>query len=216
MLYHIGTRNMLTLEELDTDIGVPKPRAFNFVDLNECLQYVSRMHVKDGEGIVACDRRTLDRIKIKNHSYLIIHYRTVGIDNEYKREQFSLNVWLQGEKQEYLNYFPEYIQEYDQIEKQIEESIIPNLISDFEELYSDEKRMFFNNLNSEYPSSGKPDQDRKRQIFTKLFQQSQNNQWSHFTQEQKLLAIRTILRERNSDNRDKFIFEKYLRSLIST
>ncbi|CAF5030569.1 unnamed protein product, partial [Rotaria socialis] len=37
MLYHLGTRDMLTLDELDIDIGVSKPRSFQFLDLNECL-----------------------------------------------------------------------------------------------------------------------------------------------------------------------------------
>ena len=30
MLYHLGTRDMLTLDELEIDIGVPKPRSFQF------------------------------------------------------------------------------------------------------------------------------------------------------------------------------------------
>ncbi|CAF1241647.1 unnamed protein product [Rotaria sordida] len=215
MLYHLGTRDMLTLEELETDIGVPKPRSFQFLDLKECLQYVNQMHFMEGEGIVACDMQTYDRIKIKSRSYLIIHYRTIGIENIHKQGQFCLIIWLQGEKQEYLNYFPEYVQDYDRIEKQIEESIIPNLVNEFTKLYSSEKREFFNNLNRDYPSSGKPDQDRKRQIFIKIFQQYQDDKWNQLVDEKKYIAVRNILRERNTDNREKFIFEKYLRSLIS-
>ncbi|CAF1273029.1 unnamed protein product [Rotaria sordida] len=214
MLYHLGTRDMLTLEELETDIGVPKPRSFQFLDLKECLQYVNQMHFMEGEGVVACDMQTYDRIKIKSRSYLIIHYRTIGIENAHKQGQFCLIIWLQGEKQEYLNYFPEYVQDYDRIEKQIEESIIPNLINEFTKLYSSEKREFFNNLNRDYPSSGKPDQDRKRQIFIKIFQQYQDDKWNQLVDKKKYIAVRNILRERNTDNREKFIFEKYLRSLI--
>ncbi|CAF3648444.1 unnamed protein product [Rotaria sp. Silwood1] len=215
MLYHLGTRDMLTLKELEIDIGVPKPRSFQFLDLNECLQYVNKMHFTEGEGIVACDMQTYDRIKIKSRSYLIIHYRTVGMENEHKQGQFCLIIWLQGEKQEYLNYFPEYIPEYDQIEKKLEKSIIPNLINEFTKFYRSDKKEFFNNLDREYPSSGKPDQDRKRQIFIKLFQQYQNDKWSQLVDELKFIAVRTILRERNTNNNEKFIFEKYLRSLIT-
>ncbi|CAF1213970.1 unnamed protein product [Rotaria sordida] len=214
MLYHLGTRDMLTLEELETDIGVPKPHSFQFLDLKECLQYVNQTHFMEGEGIVACDMRTYDRIKIKSRSYLIIHYRTIGIENIHKQGQFCLIIWLQGEKQEYLNYFPEYIQDYDRIEKQIEESIIPNLINEFTKLYNSEKREFFDNLNRDYPSTGKPNQDRKRQIFIKIFQQYQDDKWNQLVDERKFMTVRNILRERNTDNREKFIFEKYLRSLI--
>jgi len=215
MLYHLGTRDMLTLQELEIDIGIPKPRSFQFSNLNECLQYVNQMRFMDGEGIVACDMRTYHRIKIKSPSYLIIHYRTIGIDNDHKQGLFCLTIWLQGEKQEYLNYFPQYIQDYDRIEKQIEESIILNLINEFTKLYSNENKKFFDKLNNEYPSSGKPDQDRKRLLFTKLFQQYQSDNWNQLLDEQKCLAVRNILRQRNADNNNKFIFEKYLRSLIT-
>jgi hypothetical protein len=215
MLYHLGTRNMLTLQEVEIDIGIPKPRSFQFSNLNECLQYVNQMRFMDGEGIVACDIQTYHRIKIKSPSYLIIHYRTIGIDNDHKQGQFCLTIWLQGEKQEYLNYFPQYIQDYDRIEKQLEESIIPNLINEFTKLYSNENKKFFDKLNTEYVSSGKPDQDRKRLLFTKLFQQYQSDNWNQLVDEQKCLAVRNILRQRNADNNKKFIFEKYLRSLIT-
>ena len=118
------------------------------------------MSFTNSEGIVACDVRTYHRIKIKCPSYLIVHYQTVGIEKENKEEHFCLYIWLQDEKQEYLNYFPQYIQGYDRIEKQLEESIIPSLIDEFTKLYSNERKEFFDNLNNEYSSSGKPDQDR--------------------------------------------------------
>ncbi|CAF3573370.1 unnamed protein product [Rotaria socialis] len=173
MLYHLGTRDMLTLDEVDIDIGVPKQRSFQFLDLNACLQYVNQMYFMNGEGIVACDVRTHDRIKIKSRSYLTVHYRTLGVENEHKQEQFCLKIWLQGEKQEYLNYFPQYVKDYDQIEKQIEEYIMPSLINEFTKLYNNEKRKFFENFNHEYPSSGKPEQDRKRQILIKIFHENE-------------------------------------------
>jgi hypothetical protein len=165
--------------------------------------------------MVACDVRTYHRIKIKSPKYLIIHYRTVGIENENKQGQFCLMIWLQGEKQEYLNYFPQYIQDYDRIEKQLEELIIPSLINEFTTLYSSDNKEFFDHLNTKYPSSGKPNQDRKRLIFTKIFQQYQSDSWNHLDNEQKCVAVRNILRQRNTDNTRKFIFEKYLHSLTS-
>ncbi|CAF1091762.1 unnamed protein product [Adineta steineri] len=215
MLYHLGTRDMLTLEEIEIDIGIPKPRSLQFSQLNQCVEYVNQMSFMEGEGIVACDTRNYHRIKIKSPSYLIIHYGTVGVENENKTGQFCLSIWLQGEQQEYLNYFPKFIQEYNEIEKRIEESIIPQLINEFTKLYSSETKTFFDNLNKEYPSSGKPNQDRKRLIFTKLFQQNQGINWNQLDNEHKCTAVRNILRQRNIDNTRKFIFEKYLHLLIT-
>lgn len=64
MLYHLGARDMLTLQKLDVGIS-----------LNQCFQYVNQMNFIDGVDILACDVRTYDRIKIKSSSYLIVHYR---------------------------------------------------------------------------------------------------------------------------------------------
>ncbi|CAF1376505.1 unnamed protein product [Didymodactylos carnosus] len=116
MLYHLGTRDMSTLEELEIDIGVRKPRVIPFSTFDECLEYVNRMRFAEGEGIVACDLKTYDRIKIKSPSYLLVHYQTVGMENKNKQSQFCLNIWLQGEKQEYLTYFPQYTDKYNQVE----------------------------------------------------------------------------------------------------
>jgi hypothetical protein len=194
MLYHLGTRDMLTLQELQIDIGIPKPRSFQFSNFNQCLQYVNQMHFIDGEGIVACDLTTYHRIKIKSPSYLFVHYRTIGIENENKSGQFCLSIWLQGEKQEYFNYFPQYIQDYERIQKQIEESIIENLINEFTKLYINDKKEFFDKLNIEYPSSGKADQDRKRLIFNKLFQQYQNDNWNHLDNEIQIINKNLFLK----------------------
>lgn len=215
MLYHLGTRDMLTLQELDVDIGVPKPRSFQFLNLEQCLLYVNKMHFTEGEGIVACDVRTYDRIKVKSPSYLIVHYRTVGIDNEQKPGLFCLTIWLQGEKQEYLNYFPRFIQDYDRVESQLEESIIPDLVEEFTKLNRCESKDFFEELNSKYPPSGKPEHDRRRLIFTRLFQQYRSDTWNQLDNEQKRVVVRHILKQRNADNHQKFTFEKYLRSLLA-
>ena len=215
MLYHLGTRDMSTLEELEIDIGVPKPRTFQFDNFSQCLQYVNQMQVLNSEGIVACDTNTYQRIKIKAPSYLIIHYHTIGIDNQSKQEQFFLSIWLQAEKEEYFNYFPEYRTNYHRIEREIERSIIPKFIDEFTKLYDNDRKRFFEKLNMEYPSTAKSDHDRKRFIFNKLFHQYHNGNWHTLDDEQKFLSLRNILRERNIDNSRIFIFEKYLRSLIT-
>jgi hypothetical protein len=46
---HIGTRNTLTLEELDADIGVAKPRTFPLYTLADCLESAHSLGY-DSEG----------------------------------------------------------------------------------------------------------------------------------------------------------------------
>ena len=213
MLFHLGTRDMITLEELEIDIGIPKPKTYQFENLNQCISYVNEMNLNEGEGIVACDLNTYQRIKIKSHAYLITHYRSIGIENSFKQIRFSLSIWLEGEEEEYFNYFPQYLEDYQQTEYEIEQRIIPHLVNQFNKFYSNEKKRFFHNLNNEYPSKGKSDQDRERLIFTKLYQY--DNNWNDFNDEQKRSSIRKILRQRNTDNQRKFIFQKYLHSFFN-
>ena len=52
-------------------------------------------------------------------------------------------------------------------------------------------------------------------IFTKLFQEYQCGTWNQLVDEQMRTAVRTILRQRNLNNSNKFVFEKYLRTLIT-
>ena len=215
MLYHLGTRDMSTLQELETDIGVPKPRSFQFANFEQCLQYVNQMRFTEGEGIVACDVRTYHRVKIKSPSYLMVHYRTVGVEKEDKQTVFCMFLWLQGEQEEYLNYFPEVTEDYNRIEHQIEQSIIPSLMAEFTALYNSESKIFFASLNSQHSSTGKPDLDKRRLIFTKLFRQYHHGDWNQLSDQERHTAVRLILRQRNADNYHKFIFEKYLRSFIT-
>lgn len=52
MLYHIGTRNMETLQELDVDIGVQRPRRWTVRSRAECQAILDSFH-SFAEGIVA-------------------------------------------------------------------------------------------------------------------------------------------------------------------
>ena len=51
MLYHIGTRNMETLQELDVDIGVQRPRRWTVRSRAECQAILDSFH-SFAEGIV--------------------------------------------------------------------------------------------------------------------------------------------------------------------
>lgn len=77
-LYHIGTRNNKTGKELNVDIGIHKPKEYNYMSLDECVKFVEEfdddlLH----EGFVVVDK-DYHRIKIKSTSYLAMHR---AIDN---------------------------------------------------------------------------------------------------------------------------------------
>ena len=76
LLYHIGTRNNKTGKELSVDIGIRKPKEYNYLSLDECVKFVEEfdddlLH----EGFVVVDK-DYHRIKIKSTSYLAMH-RTI-------------------------------------------------------------------------------------------------------------------------------------------
>lgn len=81
LLYHIGTRSNLTGEEFNEDIGIIKPTEYGLHNLDECLDYVSRIFNSTPNGIVdSCEHEGFvvvdnqyNRIKIKSPIYLQLH-----------------------------------------------------------------------------------------------------------------------------------------------
>lgn len=80
-LYHIGTRNNLTLVESNEDIGIIKPKEYPLNSLEACLKAVNELNVnKDDvrfEGYVVVDKEW-HRCKIKSPEYLKLHYFANG------------------------------------------------------------------------------------------------------------------------------------------
>lgn len=80
-LYHIGTRNNLTLEETVEDIGIERPKEYPLHSLEDCLKYVETLNKNekevDHEGFVVVDGKW-NRIKVKNSLYLKMFYLTSG------------------------------------------------------------------------------------------------------------------------------------------
>lgn len=72
-IIHIGTRDLTTLKELDTFIGVHKPERYNIKNIDDALRYVNSDTYK-GEGFVAVDK-DYNRIKIKSEDWFIQHYK---------------------------------------------------------------------------------------------------------------------------------------------
>lgn len=74
-LYHIGTRNNRTGEELNIDLGIQKPKEYPLTSLADCLS-AAQVLCDDGEtheGFVVVDK-DWHRIKIKTPEYLAQHH----------------------------------------------------------------------------------------------------------------------------------------------
>ena len=85
LLYHIGTRNNITGEESDDDIGIIKPTKYNASTLDECIELANSMSENENgvttncavEGFVVVDKNW-NRIKVKSSIYQILHNIVAG------------------------------------------------------------------------------------------------------------------------------------------
>lgn len=102
-LYHLATRDNTTFEELETDIGVEKPKSYNISTVDDCVLAAEKLS-SDYEGFVVVDKN-YNRIKIKNPKYLMMHRMASNNSLSIKNilEMIKIN-----ECSEFLSYFPEY------------------------------------------------------------------------------------------------------------
>ena len=131
-IYHIGTRNNETLEELDIDIGVKKPKQYNLNTLEDCIKSASGLPYSE-EGYVVVDGKW-DRVKIKSPQYIAVHH----IKNNGDVNIASIiKLIRENEQAEFLNYFPEFESGVETIKGEIQE-IIDGLKIGLEEVKSKE------------------------------------------------------------------------------
>lgn len=79
-LYHLGTRNNITGQELKVDIGIEKPKTYPLHSFEDCLEAAKNLNKDDSvqyEGFVVVDK-DFHRIKIKSPEYIALHHM---IDN---------------------------------------------------------------------------------------------------------------------------------------
>lgn len=120
-IYHIGTRNNRTLEELDIDIGVKKPQQFTLYTLEECLESANKLPYNE-EGYVVVDK-DWNRIKIKSPQYVAVHH----IKNNGDVNIASIVQLIRtNEIGEFLTYFSEYTNNVNIIKSKIN-NILLNL-----------------------------------------------------------------------------------------
>ena len=136
-IYHIGTRNNLTGEELVEDIGIKKPKAYPLTSLKDCIDAAAALN-KDcdkfdllNEGFVVVDGNW-NRIKIKSPDYVLIHHALNGGILSKKK---IINLILENEAKEYLVYYPDYEPAFNLYTKRIE--ILQKEISDAVKYYTE-------------------------------------------------------------------------------
>ena len=79
-LYHIGTRSNISGQEMDSDIGIEKPKEYKLKSLDDCVTAASELNKSDDgqvhevkkEGFVVVDGNW-NRIKVKSPDYLMLH-----------------------------------------------------------------------------------------------------------------------------------------------
>lgn len=116
-LYHIGTRNNVTGEELEVDIGIKKPNQYKLNNEEEVKNATSKLKL-DHEGYVVVDRY-YHRIKIKSPLYVKAHYMISSGFNTGK----IIDLIRENEQEEFLAYFPYYRQDIELLENKIQNYI---------------------------------------------------------------------------------------------
>lgn len=117
-IYHIGTRNNKTYKEVEENIGIEKPKTYNFETLEKIIENTNNLS-KNEEGYVVVDKN-YNRIKIKSKEYLMAHYLVGNCNFTDKR---IMQIIKMGEEREILSYFPEYTSKIDNINKSINKTI---------------------------------------------------------------------------------------------
>ena len=111
-LYHIGTRDLVSLQELDIDIGIKKPVTYRCDNLADLIGMASKLQYCE-EGYVVKDA-AYRRIKVKSPAYVAASHLIAGLN-----EKRLLELLRTNETAEFLAYFPEYKPHIDALEDKI-------------------------------------------------------------------------------------------------
>jgi hypothetical protein len=119
-LYHTGTRDNKTLQELNVDIGIEKPKEYGISTIEACVEAAGKLD-KYHEGFVVVDSRWR-RVKVKSPLYVAIHH----ILNNISSEKRIIDLIVSGEDAEVVSYFPEYADMFQSVRQQIDQFIAYN------------------------------------------------------------------------------------------
>lgn len=115
-LFHILTRDNSTLEELDVNIGLPKPAQYILENEQDYRDLVNSFD-SNTEGIVIKDAKN-HRVKLKTLKYFELHR---SINNHNVSVEYALELIRTGEDVEFLTYFEEYTPFFEKIRKKWKE-----------------------------------------------------------------------------------------------
>lgn len=113
-LFHILTRDNETLEEVDINIGIPKPKTY-FLENEEEYRKLVESFDETHEGIVLQDQYN-HRAKLKSLLYFELHRM---VSNHQISVEFIVDKIRSGEDVEFLCYFQNYQEIFDQIRKEL-------------------------------------------------------------------------------------------------
>ena len=123
-LYHIHTRSNITLEELDIDIGVKKPKIYSFKCLKELKDELNIMTFESMGYVINIDSK---KYMFKTNEY---EYVRELKGNNYSIDYNYLELKKNNRLEEYLFFFPE----YDEYFKNTESKIV-NIVKNIHNLY---------------------------------------------------------------------------------
>lgn len=105
-LWHLGTRNNVTGEEVYQFINIKQPNEYDFTTLDECIEAARNLNISgeliQKEGFVVVDG-DYHRIKIKSPEYVMIHHI---IPNGEVSDEKLIELIRNGEISELLVYVP--------------------------------------------------------------------------------------------------------------
>ena len=123
-LYFHGWRDNISLEEMRFNTCILTkifdcPKIYNLKSLDECIAATQAMPW-DEEGYVVVDKN-FNRVKIKSPAYLMAHRLSQNNNMSIRR---VIDIYMAGECDEILAYFPEYKSAFDEIDKRFNDKYI--------------------------------------------------------------------------------------------
>lgn len=146
-LFHLMTRDMSTLQEVDTEIGIPKPQMYNLDNEEDYRQLVESMS-NDHEGIVVRDMYN-ERVKIKTKSYFELHRM---VNNGVVTVARMVELIRANDHEEFLSYFGEYKPMFDKVAKQLKDvetlvECVETYVTSWKEIRGEDRKDFAEKIN---------------------------------------------------------------------
>ena len=116
---HIATRNNITLEETDADIGVNKPKEYYIYCLQDCIEMANKLPYSE-EGFVVVDKN-YNRIIVKSPAYASARDL---IESETVSKEKIVDMIRNSQDVEFLVNYPEFKKAFYEINKRIEKFVL--------------------------------------------------------------------------------------------